>query len=200
VRMTGNPATDSAVAAEHQILAVAARGLPTTIVRPGDVYGPHADPWTVRVVDLIRRGLFVLVDGGTGIMSPVFVDDVVEGILAAGLQEAGRGEILHLTGGVGVTAAEFFGRYAAMAGRTLPSLPRAAAAGLTSGAERVLRPLGVPPPLSARSLEHLTRRGTYSIAKAGQLLGWRPAVDLDEGMARTEAWLRDVGLLDPEAV
>jgi nucleoside-diphosphate-sugar epimerase len=35
------------------------------------------------------------------------------------------------------------------------------------------------------------RRGTYSIARAAELLGWRPTVDLSAGMARTAAWLRE---------
>jgi 2-alkyl-3-oxoalkanoate reductase len=34
------------------------------------------------------------------------------------------------------------------------------------------------------------RRGTYSIARARSVLHYEPAVDLDEGMRRTEAWLR----------
>jgi nucleoside-diphosphate-sugar epimerase len=195
VRMTGDPTTDAGVAAEHQVLAVAARGLQTSIVRLGEVYGPHSAQWTVRVVELIRSGLFVLVDGGAGILSPVYVDDAVDGILAVALQDAGGGEIVHVTGGRGVPAAEFFGCYAAMAGRTLPSLPRAAAVRLTGGLERVMRPLGLAPPLSPRALDAVSRRGTYSIAKADRLLGWRPQVPLEEGMARTEAWLRDVGLL-----
>lgn len=196
VRMTGNPYTDSKVAAEHHALAVAARGLPLTIVRPGEVYGPHSAQWTVRVVDLIRRNRFVLVDGGQGILSPTYVDDLVEGALAAATRPEGLGQIIHLTGGVGVTAADFFGCYAAMLGKgSLPSLPRAAALGLTAGAEKVMRPLGMAPPFSGRALEFLTHPGTYSITKAEALLGWTPQVDLEEGMARTETWLREVGLL-----
>jgi nucleoside-diphosphate-sugar epimerase len=195
VRMTGNPYTDSEVAAEHHALAAAAKGLPLTIVRLGDVYGPHSSQWTVRIVELMRRNRFVLVDGGQGILSPTYVDDAVAGILVAATDQAGIGEILHVTGGEGVTAAEFFGRYAAMLGKGLPSLPRTAAIGLTTGAERVMRPLGMAPPISSRALEFVSHPGTYSIAKAYELLGWRPEIGLDEGMARTETWLREVGLL-----
>ncbi len=41
-----------------------------------------------------------------------------------------------------------------------------------------------------------TRAGGYSRAKAERVLGWVPQVSLDEGMARTEAWLRTEGYLD----
>jgi nucleoside-diphosphate-sugar epimerase len=43
---------------------------------------------------------------------------------------------------------------------------------------------------------YLARTGTYSIDKARSLLGYEPAVGLDEGMERCEAWLRAEGLLD----
>ena len=40
----------------------------------------------------------------------------------------------------------------------------------------------------------LARPGTYSIERA-RGLGYAPAVGLDEGMSRTEDWLREHGLL-----
>ena len=44
-------------------------------------------------------------------------------------------------------------------------------------------------------MRYLARPGTYSIEKARELLGYEPAVGLDEGMRRTEDWLREHGLL-----
>jgi 2-alkyl-3-oxoalkanoate reductase len=196
VRPTGNPYTDTKIAAEHAALRVAASGrLAVTVVRPGDVYGPGSVPWTLRPVQMLRAGQLALLDGGRGVLSPVYVDDVVAGALAAAGSDAGVGEVFHLTGGVGVGTAEFFGHYARLTGRRLRSVP----APLVRAA---LRPLdlveraGRTPPLSSRTLEYLTHPGTYSIAKAERLLGWTPAVDLDDGMRRTAAWLRAQGLLD----
>ena len=44
-------------------------------------------------------------------------------------------------------------------------------------------------------MRYLARTGTYSIEKARRVLGYEPEVGLEEGMARTEAWLREHGLL-----
>jgi 2-alkyl-3-oxoalkanoate reductase len=196
VRMTGNPYTDTKVAAEHQALLAAAAGtVPVTVVRFGDVYGPHGVSWTVRPVELIKRGLFVLVDGGHGIMTPTYVDDAVEGGLAAATHPDGVGQVFHITGGAGVPAHEFFGAYAAMLGRGLRALPSAALRTITMPVDIVSRSLGWQPPFSARAIEYVTHPGTYSIAKAEQQLGWTPRVDLAEGMARTRAWLEDTGLV-----
>jgi 2-alkyl-3-oxoalkanoate reductase len=197
VRMTGNPYTDTKVAAEHQALLLAAAGdVPVTVVRPGDVYGPHSQPWTVRPVDLMRRGLFVLFDGGHGILSPTYVDDLVAGALAAAAHPEAVGEVFHITGGEGVEAREFFGCYADMLGRTMRSLPALAARGLTAPVDVLYRSVGWQPPFSPRAIEYVTHPGTYSIAKAQRVLGWEPRVSLEEGMARTRVWLEDAGLLE----
>src|ERR1700712_5675054 len=82
VRMSGNPYTDTKVASEHQALLSAARGLPVAIVRPGDVYGPGSSPGALPPIATIRDGSFRLLDRGRGILSPVFVDDLVEGALS----------------------------------------------------------------------------------------------------------------------
>lgn len=193
---TGNPYTDTKIAAEHAVLQAAAAGrVRATVVRPGDVYGPGSRQWTVRAVQMLRAGTFALVDGDRGVLSPVYVDDVVAGGLLAAEHEAGLGEVLHVTGGVGVPPRAFFGHYARMLGVRLRSVPPRvawAAAPLVAVASRAL---GRAPPLSGRTLEYVTHPGTYSVEKARRLLGWRPAVSLDEGMARTEAWLRAEGLV-----
>jgi nucleoside-diphosphate-sugar epimerase len=39
---------------------------------------------------------------------------------------------------------------------------------------------------------------TYPVAKAKRLLGWEPAVDVDEGIRRSIPWLRENGYMDDE--
>lgn len=189
VRPTGNPYTDTKIASEHLALQAAAAGAAVTVIRPGDVYGPGSVPWTIRPVEMLRKRQ--LAAFSVGVLSPVYVDDVVSGGLAACTSDAGLGQVFHISGGVGVPAAEFFGHYARMTGRRLPVLP-------LSVVRAVAGPLGLlgeRAPLSRRTLEYVTHPGTYSIAKARDLLGWAPAIDLEEGMRRTEAWLRETGRL-----
>lgn len=198
VRMTGNPYTDTKVAAEHQALMAAAAGrVPVTVVRPGDAYGPHAAQWTIRPVELLRRNLFVLVDGGHGILSPTYVDDVVDGALAVAGAAEGVGEVFHVTGGEGVEARDFFGHYARMLDKPLRSLPSSAATALTAPIEAVVRNLGFAPPFTPRTLEYVTHPGTYAITKIAHSVGWTPRVPLADGMRRTHLWLAEAGLVPP---
>jgi nucleoside-diphosphate-sugar epimerase len=197
VRMSGNPYTDTKVASEHQSLLAAARGVPVAVVRPGDVYGPGSSPWTMRPVATIRSGAFRLLDGGRGILSPVYVDDLVDGALSLldpdvavpRLRSAAIGHVFHVTGGAGVPAADFFGHYARMLGVRLKSVPSRLVLTLAPLLERL------PLPFSPRIVEYLSHPGTYSIEKIRRTTGWSPRIPLGEGMDRTERWLRERGLL-----
>jgi nucleoside-diphosphate-sugar epimerase len=44
------------------------------------------------------------------------------------------------------------------------------------------------------SIDFVTRPYAYSIAKAQSLLGYEPKIDLEEGMRRTQEWLRKTDL------
>lgn len=196
VRPTGNPYTDTKIASEHQVVTAHAAGrVRATVVRPGDVYGPGSVQWTVRPVRMMQAGQFVLVDGGRGVLSPVYVEDLVDGVLAAAGCPAAVGRIFHVTGGVGVSCAEFFGRYAALLGVHLRSVPPSVARAAVTPL-RLARLVGRTPPMTARTLEYVTHPGTYSIDAVRQVVGWRPQYDLDAGMRLTARWLRDTGLLD----
>jgi 2-alkyl-3-oxoalkanoate reductase len=186
---SGGPYTDTKIGAEHAAQAVALeRGLAVTIVRPGDVYGPGSVPWVVRPLELMRRGRFPLIDGGRGMMSPIHVDDLVSGIVAAGDHPDAAGRTYNLAGPP-VPAAVFFDHHARHLGVELRSVPRTVAA----GAARLLglggRALGRDVPFSAEAIEYVTHAGGYAIERARAELGWSPEVELGKGLERTFAAL-----------
>src|SRR4029078_10150202 len=81
-------------------------------------------PWTVLPVELLKARRFALPERGRGIHSPVYVDDLVAGIVAAAGADAAAGRVITLSGGVGVETREFFGHYARMLGRrSVPGVP-----------------------------------------------------------------------------
>ncbi len=197
LRPNGNHYVDTKVASEQVVLqAHAAAEIECSIVRPTDVYGPGSRPWTVLPVEMMRSGQFLLPESGRGIFSPVYVDNLVDGLEAVASNEAASGQVFILGDGVGVTTAEFFGHYARMLGRgpvrTLPTPLAEAVAGIAGS---VLGALGRETEVSAETMRMLARRGSYSIEKARRVLGFAPKIDLAEGMQRTERWLADRGML-----
>jgi nucleoside-diphosphate-sugar epimerase len=53
------------------------------------------------------------------------------------------------------------------------------------------------PGVNPDDLIFLMRHAVYPNARAREVLGWKPRVTLDEGMARTETWLRRRGQTPP---
>jgi nucleoside-diphosphate-sugar epimerase len=197
VKLTGVAYTDTKIAAEQvALMAHAAGEQELSIVRPGDIYGPGSRPWTLLPLELMRARRFVLPAMGHGIHSPVYVDDVVDGIVRAADVPAAAGRVVTLSGGVGVPTRDYFGRLGQLAGMPVPCVPTPVAMAGAIALDRIARLRGVPNELTPDGVHYLAdRRGTYGIETARTLLGWAPRVDLYDGMERTEAWLRAEGLI-----
>jgi nucleoside-diphosphate-sugar epimerase len=184
----GVPYVDTKIASEALVLRAHAAGeIDCTVIRPGDVYGPGSRPWTLLPLEELRRNRFILPARGRGIFSPVYIDNLVDGIVAAAQSPAAAGGVFTLTDGTGVTTSEFFGHYAKLSHKRLPTLPTGAATRLAAVASLAARGRTEVNPSAAR---YLARTGTYSIARARASFGYAPSVTLADGMARTAAWLR----------
>ena len=176
-----HPYIATKAASEH-----VARKYGATIVKPGDVYGPESQPWAVIPFELIKSGRAALPMKGRGILTLVYVDDLVDCIYRALTLPEGEGGVFTAWDGQPVTAKEFFDHYARMLGRK----------GVRTAPAALLRPLmRLTPDVNPDDLIFLMRRAVYPNARAREVLGWEPRVTLEDGMARTERWLREIGLL-----
>jgi nucleoside-diphosphate-sugar epimerase len=197
VRPTGAPYTDTKIASEQVVLAEHAAGeLECTIVRPGDVYGPRSRPWVVMVLEAIKARQLVLPARGRGTLSPVYVDNLVDGYVLAASAPQAAGEIFTISDGVGVECREFFAHHHRWLGVKGPrTAPTGVAVALATVGERALRLAGRETEANANAARYLARTGTYSIEKARTRLGYEPAVGLEEGLERSRAWAAEAGLL-----
>jgi nucleoside-diphosphate-sugar epimerase len=197
LRPMGNSYVDSKIASEHAVLAChAGSGLDCTIVRPADVYGPASRPWVLLPLEMIQSGKFFLPAYGKGLFSPVYIDDLVEGCLLAATCPSGVGGIFNIGGGITPICSEFFSYHARMAGRAPPRVMSASSARfIAQTVGSLTRFFGGKSELGAGTVDMLSRTAGYSIRKAEQLLGYTPAVSLQEGMRRTQEWASTAGLL-----
>ena len=193
-RNTYVPYPDTKIAAEQVVLKAHVDGrMRCVIVRPGDVYGPRARAWSIVPAQLIRSRRFVLPGWGRGIHSPVYIDNLVDAILVASESPAAAGQILNLTDGIGIPNVDFFAPIAELVGRRLICVPTAVALGAAAAVQRAARFTPGDNDVNAASARYLLRTGTYSNAKAREVLGWEPRVGLELGMSRTVDWLREEG-------
>lgn len=183
---------DTKLEAEELIRHMAAsRGLPAVIVQPTQVYGPGDRAWTMRPIELIRAHRMFLVDGGRGLVSPISIDDLAEGVLAA--VRAGRvGESYILCGPSTVSIRELFEAYARMLGAEtrLPSIPLWLAVALAGIAEAAAMLSGAKPIFKRSELRRTARRADFDGTKAREELGFAAMVTLEEGMRAVAKWVR----------
>lgn len=197
LRPMGNTYVDTKIASEHAVLACHASGaMDCTIIRPGDVYGPGSRPWVLLPLEMIKSGKFMLPAHGKGLFSPVYIDDIVNGILLAATSTEGAGQIFNISGGIAPSCAEFFGYHARMLGaKPLKTMSTRAARLLAEVARVVITTFGGTTELGGGTIDMLSRKAGYSIEKAERLIGYRPQIDLAEGMRRTEQWARESNLV-----
>lgn len=182
------------LAGEERVLAARER-LPVVVVRIPEVYGP-GDRRLLKLFRSIDRGAFLIIGSGQNLHHPIFVDDLVDGLLAAARSPEAPGEIFLLAGPEAVTTREMVDAIAAAVNRPPPRrrAPLAPFAALAVVLETALRPLGVQPPLHRRRLDFFRKSFRLSPARAGERLGFRPAVGFAEGARRSAEWYRASGL------
>ncbi|NNM50843.1 MAG: NAD(P)-dependent oxidoreductase [Pseudomonadales bacterium] len=193
--LSGYPYCDAKAASEHAALAAHAAGeMACTIIRPGDVYGPGSRPWVLIPLSMMRKNQFFLPALGRGIFSPVYIDNLLDGIEAAALSPAaGAGQIYNITDGTQPTCREFFAHHWQWLGRkgTPPMLPNMLASPVVAmGAWLLNDVLKQNSEISVGSLAMLKRQAGYSIVKAQHQLGYQPKINLSQGMELTESWLK----------
>lgn len=190
----GDPYGDTKIAGEAAARKVAAeRGFELVIVRPTMIYGPRVASWTTTPLNLLKRGLPLLIGDGTALLDAVYVSDVANALRLAGEVPNAAGATFNI-GGEAVSFSEFFGAYAAMLGKPLRRLP----AGLVRGGARVAALLTKPLPVKVHpeAVEQMLSQARYDISAAETVLGYRPEVQLTQGMQLTADRLRSDGELN----
>ncbi len=185
--------------AEAETLALAfhrMRGLPVAVVRPGAIYGP-GETRLLKLFRAIARGRYAIVGSGRSFYHPVFIDDLIQGLLLALDRPQAVGEAFIVAGSRYVSQQELAEAVARHTGGRfwpfkIPAWPL-----LLAGAvcEAVCVPFGIEPPLHRRRVEFWVKSRAFSIEKARRLLGFEPRVELEEGLARTVAAYREAGWL-----
>lgn len=195
VRVTGHTYGDTRVNSEAVVMTSHAAGeIDATVIRPGDVYGPGSI-WVREPLRMIKARQLVLPARGNGVFTPIYIDNLVDGMLLALTNPDASGQVFTLTDGYGIACKEYFGRLADMAGGPMLLVPTPVALQLSRAAGAVLRRLGQHSELTDATMLDLARSGTYSIDKARTVLGFQPRVTFDDGMTAVEAWAGQEGLI-----
>ncbi len=190
--VAGNLYNETKLSSERIALQynVPERGLGVIVIRPGDVYGAGSVPWVLRPLQMMQRHQFVLPMMGRGLINHVHVDNLIDGILLAHAQDR-CGEVFNITDDQATSCREFFAFHLRMLGRSwVPVLPSALVLALVGLMDVVLPRLGQPSPARPAAIRFLMRRHKVSCARAREVLGYAPAISLQQGMRVLERELR----------
>lgn len=168
--------SSSKAVCEHMLYALGRKaGLPFSIVRFFNVYGPRQSSIYVvsqSVYRALRGEAPSLYDDGRQTRCFTYIDDAIEGVWAVSREPKALGEAFNLGNPV-ETAMRV----------VIDLIIKEAGSGVASQPFDTSREYG-------DAYEDIRRR-VPSVDKAARLLGWRPAVPLEEGIRRTVAWARD---------
>lgn len=189
----------SKMRAELAVFDAVEQGLDAVIVRPPWFYGPFQPARQTTFFRLVRTGRFPVVGDGRQRRSMVYVDNLVQGVLAAELTVTPPGRAWWIADARPYEVGEIV----ATVGRAL------SAEGFDVAKNRVRLPV-LAGRLAEKADQVLQRRGRYvqqlhvlgemgttiacDISVARAELGYDPAVALEEGMRRSIRWCVDQGL------
>lgn len=175
---------------------VSSQGLSAIIIRPAWVYGPQC-PRTLKLLRAVNKRRFFFVGDGQNLRHPVYITDMLAAFELAGAASIPSGETVIIAGPRAVTTRELVERIIEVSGIRYrpPTLPLAPVTIICRLMEKAFALTGRQPPFSTRSIKFFTDNSSFSISKARKLLGFNPAVSLDDGLSRTLTYARQRGLI-----
>lgn len=171
-------------------------GLALTVIRPGDVYGPHDRTWMLPMLTEMDKGNMGHVAGGRAELAPVYIDNLIQALRLAAEKDAANGEVFLITDGIHITWREIVNKLARLLDVPEPKLSVPFPVGYAAAVsmEVVYRLLGIKkaPLLTTYRITHGGKDFHFSIDKARRVLGYDPDQDIDKHLQATVAWYRSL--------
>ena len=166
------------------------------IVRPGDIYGPGDRVSLLKMAPMLEKGMMGYIGGGRTIGALTYVENLVDGLLLAGIKRQAAGEAFVITDGAKISWKEYFLALTRELNVPAPrfSLPPVIALIIAQCLEFLYRILHISqrPPLTRYLVTHLKGDFHFSIDKAKKILGYTPAIGFDQAIKETGEWYKKV--------
>ena len=199
-RFRGWPYGDTKIKAEQSVWDYHRQhGLPVTVVRPLNIYGPRSTTFVLEIAELLKNGKMVHIGKGHKSAGLVYVTNVVDVILLAAENDISNGRAYHASDGSNVTWPQYVNGLADIIGAAHPkiSLPYRPAYFIGWLMENIYGALAVKsrPLLTRMAVELVGTDQGFSIEKAQKELNYTPKVDFENGMQLVENWLKRIGII-----
>lgn len=157
--------------------------LSAVIVRPGQVFGPGAELMTPAVARKMR-GRMVIIGNGELVLPLIYVEDLVDALVAAAERDVRDGSVFHIVDETPVTQNELVERYVASTQQRpgIVHIPIVAMQGAGLLAQIAATVLRRTPALSPYRISSALAPLRFDCQAARNQLGWTPAVGVRRGL------------------
>jgi nucleoside-diphosphate-sugar epimerase len=168
-------------------------GFPVVIIRPGNVYGPGATTWVLRIIRSIQKNRISLIEHGKGIFLHTYIDNLLDALMAVIKKPEINGETIDITDGDNSTTwKEYLNLLAGIAGKPTIKKNMSKKTALFIGEIMIFfnKIFKINPWVTPMAAHVLTNKNKVSIDKASYLLDYEPKVGFKDGIKQVEKWLR----------
>ncbi|MCH8063762.1 MAG: NAD-dependent epimerase/dehydratase family protein [Chloroflexi bacterium] len=181
--------------AEKLVMSYSDR-IPLVSIRISETYGP-GDQRLLRLFKAVSKGRFFIIGNGENLHHPIFVEDLIDGLVLAASSDHGTGKIIVLAGKEAVSTNQMVETIAARLGVAMPKirvpmLPMAVAANVMG---KTLGMIGIQSPLHPRRLDFFRKSFVLSNKVASEVLQFQPQRIFAEGVKATAEWYAEMAFL-----
>jgi len=184
--------------AEQYISKKMKGGFPATIIRPSHVYGP-GDVNTVPLLKVLKKfHFFPLIGGGRSLFQPVYIDDLVKGIvLVINSRKNVCGKLYVLAGKEAVTFKKYIQVIIKILGIKVILLPFPYSVAKFAAIlnESMSKILNFEPILTRFRVDFFGGHQYYDTKRAQKDFGFKPEVSLEYGIEKAINWYRERKLI-----
>jgi nucleoside-diphosphate-sugar epimerase len=191
---TGDVYADTKIDAENMVTEFGRKNdLPFTVIRPGFVFGPRDDKVIPRMVDFLKKGKYMFIGSGRNKVNMIYVENLAGAVIEASYSDKTLGQVYNITNDSGMTMMDIVYMVSDLWGYKRPDkhVPKGVAYVLCNTLEFFARLTNAkePPLLNKTRMKFLSLNLEFDILKIKMDLGYRPKVDMLEGLKRTKAWM-----------
>lgn len=190
-----SPYAGAKIAAENMVLSYYyAYGLPVVVVRPFNTYGPFQKTGgeggvvAIFIKNKLAGKQLMIYGDGTQTRDLLYVEDCARFVVEAGYSNSVNGEIVNAGLGRDISVNELAELVLSVDESEQGMLQENSGDKQTIPAQRIWHVEHIHPQSEIQKL-------LCNYDKAERLLGWKPAVTLEEGISKTEAWMRVSNLI-----
>jgi len=195
---TGDVYADTKIDSEELVVKYGmSNNIPVTAIRPGFVFGPRDNKVIPRLVDFLKRGKYIFVGSGRNKINMIYVENLSDIVIKASCSDKAVGQVYNVTNDSGMTMMDLVYMASDLWGYRKPAkhVPKAFAYFLCSVLEFFAKITNAkePPLLNKTRLKFLSLNLDFDISKIKKDLGYRPKIDMLEGLKRTKQWMEENG-------